>query len=81
MPYINESPIDQYIDNYWIMHCPNYYGQGRIDLKVRELVHRILISEKLPPKDELEHNQATLMATQSIDGNASEIYIKRLTKE
>lgn len=81
MPYINESPIDQYIDNYWIMHCPSSYGQRRIDLKVRELVHRILISEKMPPKDELELNQATLMATQSLDGNASEHYSKKYTHQ
>lgn len=47
VPFINKDLIDKYIDNFWEMNCPNNYSQHKIDMQVRELIHQLIMQEKM----------------------------------
>ena len=40
-PYINQYPIDRFIDEYWLMNCPDSKSIGEINKEMSNLLHRL----------------------------------------
>lgn len=40
--YVNKTPIDKYIDNYWMMNCPDNHSASQNDQAMAKLISKLL---------------------------------------
>ena len=40
--YISETPIDNYIDKFWFINCPNNMSVAELRNQVRRLLHEVM---------------------------------------
>ena len=41
--YVNNHPIDEYIDNYFLVYCPSSYSVYTTNKRVYQLLHEIIV--------------------------------------
>jgi len=50
---MNHNPIDDYIDNFWLMNCPDSYSVGQINQSVYNMLHQLFLLKEIDETDDI----------------------------